>query len=247
MQVGRRYERVGSTRIYYQVTGTGPPVVLIHGFSGSSRWWVKNVPALAQHFRVYMVDLLGFGHSKTHHRFVLQEASWYLTRWMDRLKVPAAHLVGHSMGGVISIELAAEFPQRVNRLVLVGPAVINLQGGLWRQIAGLLQAFWLLPYGFLPVLFTDALRAGPRVLLQAAYELLTVELDVDIGQVKTPTLLVWGENDKAVPLKVGKAILQQLPQGKLKVIPGAGHTPMWDQPELFNTVVTDFLLSKRST
>ena len=76
--IQHRTARVGSALIHYQVAGAGQPLVLIHGLSGSSRWWSRNIEALARHFRLYVVDLVGFGASRNGHPFVLAEAAGYL-------------------------------------------------------------------------------------------------------------------------------------------------------------------------
>ena len=73
--------------------------MLVHGLSGSSRWWARNVGALAQRFRVHIVDLIGFGSSRDGHDFVLSEAADYLALWMERLEIERASVIGHSMQG----------------------------------------------------------------------------------------------------------------------------------------------------
>ena len=94
-----RLAKVGPLTVHYEVTGEGPPLVLVHGLSGSGRWWAYNVPSLAKHFRVYNVDLVGFGRSRGQ-RLVLQEAAGWLAEWLQMTGITQAHLVGHSMGRV---------------------------------------------------------------------------------------------------------------------------------------------------
>ena len=241
IRVGR--VRVGPSRVYYQEAGRdGPPVVLIHGLAGSSRWWRRNIRALAQHFHVYVIDLIGFGRSRGRSKFVLSEAAEHLRDWMDEVGISAAHVVGHSMGGVIAVDLAAQFPGRVRRLVLVDIAAFSfLDRAFVRSATGLAKTLWYLPFGFLPVLFTDALRAGPRLLWNAGRELLTTDIRAALAQVAVPTLIVWGEHDATVPLEIGERLGEELADTELFVIEKAGHNPMWDQPGVFNRVVTAFL------
>src|SRR5215212_4572050 len=85
VQLERRRAKVGPAMIAYAVAGAGPPVVLVHGLSGSSRWWRRNIGALTPHRRVYLVDLIGFGASRAHHPFALAEAASYLAQWLDQL------------------------------------------------------------------------------------------------------------------------------------------------------------------
>src|SRR5881397_2544937 len=89
----------------YEVAGTGEPVVLIHGLAGSSRWWRPILPALAVHHRVYMVDLPGFGSMSRTQRFALDAAVPWLVEWMDATGLHSADIVGHSLGGQLSLRL----------------------------------------------------------------------------------------------------------------------------------------------
>src|SRR6266511_901884 len=100
--------RVQGDPVRYRVAGQGEPIVLVHGLSGSSRWWVRNVGALTTHRRVYLVDLPGFGSMRHLYRhFVLEEAAPWLYAWMQAVGLTRADVVGHSMGGYIALRLAA--------------------------------------------------------------------------------------------------------------------------------------------
>ena len=241
MKIEKERVQIGPARIYYQVTGAGPPVVLIHGLAGSSRWWKRNIEALARQFRVYVIDLIGFGRSQGRHGFALNEAAELLAAWMERLGMGRAHLIGHSMGGVIAIDLAAQFPERVNHLVLVDAATFSFEHTLLQNVIGLAKTLWYLPFSFLPVLFTDAYRAGPLTLWQAGRELLTTDTRATLSEIKDPVLIVWGERDAVVPVEIGERLHHELPGAEFVVLEGAGHTPMWDQPEAFNHAVLRFL------
>src|SRR5688572_662620 len=85
VRLERRQVKVGPATIAYEVAGAGPPVILVHGLSGSSRWWWRTIGALTPYRRVYVVDLIGFGASRAGPPFVLAEAAGYLLRWMDQL------------------------------------------------------------------------------------------------------------------------------------------------------------------
>src|ERR671920_70456 len=158
----RHEVRVGEWSIGYEVAGEGEPVVLVHGLSGSTRWWFRNVPAIAERHRIYLVDLPGFGAMRSlRRRFVLAETATWLSEWMEAAGLERAHLVGHSMGGYVSVRLAASRPELVPLLLAVRYATP----------------------AFIPVLVRDALRMGPSTLLRTAWDLLAEDIRVDLRNV----------------------------------------------------------------
>jgi pimeloyl-ACP methyl ester carboxylesterase len=243
----RRRAQIGQATIVYQVTGSGPPIVLVHGLSGSSRWWARNIQPLAKRFRVHAVDLIGFGSSRGGQRFILGEAADYLERWMDQVGLECASLVGHSMGGYITAELAANHPERVERLVLVDAAALPFNRSFTAHGLGLILALRSMVPSFLPTLLYDALRAGPRTLWGAANDLLHSDLRPKLKHIQAPTLLVWGQHDTLVPLELGEQLSQHMRNKGLLVIKGAGHNPMWDCPLAFNREVGAFLAGQWSS
>jgi pimeloyl-ACP methyl ester carboxylesterase len=88
--------------VYYEVVGEGNPVILVHGLSGSTLWWVRNIQTLAQHHKVYLLDLPSFGTmNRAHPRFALSAAGSWLIAWMQAIGLQQADFIGHSMGGFI--------------------------------------------------------------------------------------------------------------------------------------------------
>lgn len=233
----------GTQRIFYTRAGRGPAVVLLHGLSGSGQWWRKNIGPLSRRFTVYAVDLIGFGGSRRQ-RFVLEETAASIARWMDSVQEEGEncfHLVGHSMGGLVAAELAAQHPERIDRLVLVDAAALPFGHTLARSALHLIHAIrWMRP-DFLPVLVKDALRAGPLTLLRAAQAIHQSDASGELAKIAARTLIVWGEHDTLLPPQRGQMLHQALPGSELVVIPRAGHNPMWDEPEAFNRLVLRFL------
>lgn len=233
--------RMGASTIYYETVGAGPPLMLVHGLAASSRWWVKNVQALGQHFQLYMLDLIGFGRSRTGQRFSLDEAARCLIQWMDQLKLEKMSIVGHSMGGRIAAELAADFPNRVDRLVLIDSPILPFQHGYTKQIWGMARALRHFSRDFLPVLIGDTLQAGSLNVLRIGRQLLLTDRSHKLAAIQAPTLIIWGDQDTIVPLALGKALTQGLPHSQFVTLKGAGHVPMWEKAEEFNRIVLDFL------
>jgi pimeloyl-ACP methyl ester carboxylesterase len=218
-------------------------VVLLHGLSGSGRWWRKNIGPLSKDFTVYTVDLIGFGSSRRQ-RFVLEETAASIARWMDAMQDEGEncfHLIGHSMGGLVAAELAAKHPDRIDRLVLVDAAALPFEHTIARSALHLVQSVrWMRP-DFLPVLVTDALRAGPLTLLRAARAIHQSDMTEDLGKIAARTLIVWGEHDMLLPPSRGAMLHDALPGSEFTIIQGAGHNPMWDEPETFNELALRFL------
>jgi pimeloyl-ACP methyl ester carboxylesterase len=234
--------RLGSASIHYQTAGSGPPVVLIHGLGGSARWWMQNISSLAQRFRVFALDLVGFGRSRG--CFVLEQAAERVAGWMARLSLPAAAVVGHSMGGWVAARLAADFPERVGKLVLVNAVALPLEFRLTGYLRGLAHGASRLHVPLLSLMVQDALRCGPRTFWRATRQIFAADIRPKLPAIQAPSLIVWGEKDYLIPVDTARALYRSLPGARLAVVKNAGHNVMWDQPEEFNRTVAQFLESE---
>ncbi len=240
-----RQVEVDGRRVAYRVAGperASDAVVLVHGLAGSMRWWASTVPALAEHYRVYLVDLPGFGSMRGFPGgFVLKEAASWLLAWMQALGLKRVHLVGHSMGGSICLSVAALNPEAVGRLALVDPAGIPSGRSTLGHIAPLVQDSLFSSSSLLPLLVRDALRAGPLTLWRASRDLLAHDIRDELHRVQAPTLLVWGEKDALIPSSLGYLLRQEIAGSSMLVIKGSRHVPMLDRPEELNRALLRFL------
>ncbi|MFD1730435.1 alpha/beta fold hydrolase [Deinococcus malanensis] len=157
--------------LHIQKTGVGPPVVLIHGLSGSSRWWRHNVPALSQEHQVFVLDLAGYGRAWRQRALSVQAASRLIADWLVAEDLVEVTLVGHSMGGHIALRVAALLPERVDRLVLACASGL-LKTSPTRAALRLPHAMLVGRPSFVPRIMADALRAGPMNLWHGASDLL---------------------------------------------------------------------------
>jgi pimeloyl-ACP methyl ester carboxylesterase len=231
----------GRRHIYY-VEGSGPPVVLIHGLSGSSRWWWRNIPELAEEFTVYLLDLPGFGSMRDERRgFELSEAAAWLASWMNELELEPAHVVAHSLGGYIGVRLAVQYSELVDRLVLVAPAGISEDKPLVGYSISLLRAAGQLRPRFATIFARDFIRAGPRTILRSARELLSEDATAELHKISQPTLLIWGARDSMIPPTIGRVFREEIPNSRLLVFERVGHVPMIDSHREFNDAVMRFL------
>jgi pimeloyl-ACP methyl ester carboxylesterase len=230
--------------VRYRSAGDGPPLVLLHGLAGSTRWWSRNLPALASRYHVHLVDLPGFGAmARGRTPFVLRESASWLLAWLDAVVAGPAPIVAHSMGARIALTSAARRPDAFDRLVLVAPAALRTDRSLVAHAAPLALAAARGGPRFVPLLVRDALRAGPRTLVRAARDLLDEDVHDALGAVRTPTLLVFGSHDRLVPAALGEVYCRELARARLVVLDGAGHVPMLEQPSRFEAEVLAFLAS----
>jgi pimeloyl-ACP methyl ester carboxylesterase len=233
-------------RIHSLEFGAGEEtVVLLHGLSGSARWWSRNVPALARFYRVLVPDLVGFGRTRGAGPVPgMDEAAELLAGWLTALGVERTHLIGHSMGGQVSIHLASLHPERLSRLVLADASGLRRLDGPARLARFAMEAAPLWKWGdprFLPTILVDAVAAGPRSIVRGLTNILGDDVTVLLPGLRVPTLLLWGEHDHLVPLEDAVAMRRAIPGARLAVIRGAGHNPMVDRPAAFDRLVLRFL------
>ncbi len=239
MELLRSCARLGIHSIDMESSGSKPPLILLHGLAGSSRWWGRNLNQLAATFQVYAPDLFGFGQSCCKHPFDLNRVADGLVQWMDRIGLKQAHLVGHSMGGYIAIDLAARFPAYVDRLVLVSAAA-RATAPQSSEFAAR-RHFNLRWLNTLSLVMPDLWYWKPRDILAAARTMLETNVQERLRNITALSLVIWGDHDPMVPIEQGYRLAQQLPCEELVVIESAGHHPMWEQPEPFNRELVHFL------
>jgi pimeloyl-ACP methyl ester carboxylesterase len=261
---GHGFATVWGTRLFYEVKGTGPAVVLIHGGQLDCRMWDDQFHAFSRDFRVIRYDVRGYGGS-------LRPGTLYsdaedLAGLLDYLKVEKAHIVGLSLGGRIAIDFALAHPMRVGSLTLAGPGLSGYEppGGaesdlrMWNIIKAARDegpeqatALWLKDPFMAPAM--EQARLAPR-LWRIARENAHCWLEnpvlqrppkpaavARLGEIKVPTLLVVGDRDLP-QIKTTIETLERGIRGSKKVtIEGAGHMVNMERPDLFNGAVLGFL------
>jgi len=246
--VEQRWTQVGGFRVHSLHAGASgaPGVVLLHGLSGSHRWWLKTIPALVDRFRVHVPELVGFGASRrAPHQPDIPEMAEVVLAWLSALGLERPHLVGHSMGGQVSLHMAAAQPDRFERLVLVSASGIP-RARTVRELQRFVRELttprtWVRPR-FAGTIVLDALRAGPRALTQAAQYILRDDVRPLLPRIRNPTLLLWGALDPLTPLAQGEAMARAIPDARLQVFPAAAHIPMVEWPDAFNRALLAFLV-----
>jgi len=253
--------------------GLHEPVVLVHGLGGQWQNWLENIPRLAQERRVLALDLPGFGLTPEPADGEISISGYgrCVDSFCEQLGLGRVAVVGNSMGGFISAEVAIQFPERVSRLALVSAAGISSADALQAPIltigrlASAIATNSAARYRTLasrPIARHASLALvarHPRLLkADLAYEgffkgagkagfdeALRACLDYDfrdrLPDVKVPTLIVWGEKDSIIPVRDANEFERLIPDSRKLVMRDTGHIPMAERPQAFNDVLTEFL------
>lgn len=213
------------------------PLVLLHGLASSPRCWQRTLPAVERRHHVLLVDLFA-GATR---RFGLQHSARELALRLRDLGAGPAVLVGHSMGGLVALHLAAEAPELVASLVLVDVPAIPVRRRRLGQAVAVARSSVRREASALGLVLGCVLRTSPIALIAATRATVAADLEQQAAVAAFPTLLVWGERDAIVPQAVGERLARGMPAAELVVIPNAGHQPMWEAPGAFNSVLATFL------
>ena len=238
--------------------GSGDPLLFLHGSGGVREGPYLNM--LAEQFTVYAPSHPGFGGSDgLEHIDDIIDLALFYHDVMDELGLESAHILGHSLGGMLGAELAALCSHRVNRLVLTNPV------GLWRDEEPVIDFFALTPTEYLDHMLHDVespaakeafAKPGSREdVMEAMYQRLQSfsaagkflwpipdkGLKRRIHRIKAPTLIIWGESDRLVPPSYAEDFQSKIPDSRVAILSECAHVPMIEKPEEFVSLVTDFL------
>lgn len=227
------------------------PLLFLHGWRSESKVWNQVMTNLARRgFNCYALDLPGFGSSETPKQpYRVEDYGLIVKEWIQQQKMGKIILIGHSFGGRISIKLASKHPELIEKLILVDSGgiknessekrIIGFLAKLTRPLSSLKIAKKLRPSIYKLIGAEDYL-ATPE--LQKTFLLIINEdLQSDMQKITVPTLIIWGKDDIATPLRDGKLMNELISNSKLSVIPQAGHYCFLDNEEYFNSELTKFL------
>ena len=185
---------------------------------GGRRLW----RGLRSRSRLHLVELPRLG------RLRAGEMAPWLGRLLDAVGLGRVDVLAHSLGGLVATELAMEQPDRVRRLVLVAPAGVPCGRGVLGRTLPLLEELYDVRT-WLPTIIGDAVRTGPVSLVHGVVYVWERDIRAELGAVRAPTLLVWGDRDRLVPARVAEEWQRLLPRSRLVRLP-CGHVPMWEAP-----------------
>jgi pimeloyl-ACP methyl ester carboxylesterase len=207
------------------------PVVLVHGLTGSLHWWRSTIDALERDHEVHVAHAPGL-------RF--RETAEWLGEWLRQESLTGATLVGHSMGGAVALAAAADNPGFVGRVAAIAPAGVFSSRRRLAYAWPVIRSVGASP-GRVALAARDVLRVGPFRLWRVAGDLLHADVLPVLPQVRAPTLVVWGANDRLLPPSLGTLFCDELPNGRLVILDHAAHIPMLEAPDELNDVLLRFL------
>ncbi|NJL33000.1 MAG: alpha/beta hydrolase [Chloroflexaceae bacterium] len=250
---------IGNQVVHYEVLGHGRPVIFLHGWLGSWRYWFPTMEVVGKHFRSYSFDFLGFGNSN--HRGAPVSVSTYsdqVIRFMDALGIDQAMLVGHSMGGMVAMKTAIIYPDRVQRVVTVGAPFTGDSLAWFLKLTNypiMANAFarwtWLRRNMFrffmgnvkdpsVQEILNDAVKSSAHTLRSTVGSMMQTNMRSELSRLRTPALIVHGGRDDIVnPRQVD--LFNPIPSAEILILHNSRHFPFFDEIDIFNEILLQFL------
>jgi len=247
--------------IYIGDEGKGFPLILIHGFLGSSKMWEPQINFFKNHFRVITPDLPGFGKSnkaKSHNS--IQSIANLLMDCLEEKKIDKFYLLGHSMGGMIVQEIAKKYGNKIVKLICYSTGPRGEMPGRFESVdqsrenlkkkgleitAKNIAKTWFVRKENAKY-FDICIEAGKQTSTKAADDALIAFKNwngVDtLKNIKNETLIVWGDQDKSYNLEQIKTLEKSIKKSKLVIFKNCAHNVHLEQPDQFNNIIKNFLL-----
>jgi pimeloyl-ACP methyl ester carboxylesterase len=267
------FTTVDGVRVHYQEAGDeqAPPVILIHGFISSNLVWSPILLSLARKgFRVIAPDLPGYGYSDkpADARYTIAEQARAIIGLMDELQIKKAMVVGASYGGAIAATMAIDYPERVEKLILVGavsnddakknfllrvsclPLIGDIATPLFLGSRWILRKRMQNMYRRMQKPINERMIAARhhllatanthRAMIRTARAWSANRIQREASLIRQPTMLVWGDADDHIPLTNAFRLRDMIPNAKLIVFRNCGHIPPAEHPEKFVEAVAEF-------
>jgi len=248
--------------MHYEVYGRGKPVILLHGWLGSWGLWQETMAYLGAFYRTYALDFWGFGESgKKRDTYAVQDFVGLVNQFMEQLGIEHAPLVGHSMGGTVSLSVAIKYPERVSKVAVVGSPIVGsslawplkLAGrrpiafmlfnmmGLFRGAMRLASPFICRDPRFPAMMDRDLSRTTIESFLLSIASLRRTDLRPMLDQVHAPTLGMYGDKDIIVNPLQWQPLQNGIKNVRIERFPTSGHFPMLEEPTDFSQRLKAFL------
>jgi pimeloyl-ACP methyl ester carboxylesterase len=248
--------------VHYEVYGRGRPVILLHGWLGSWGLWQDTMTYLGRYYRTYALDFWGFGESgKKRESYNVQDFVSLVDQFMQHLGIERAPLVGHSMGGTVSLAVAMQYPQRVRKVVVIGSPIVGsslslllkmfgrktiayiVYHNLWGLRAGfrLMSSYYTRDPRWPGMMDRDLSQTTLESFLLSIASLRKTDLRPRLSELFVPVMGMYGDKDIVVHPEQWKPLQDGAPTCRIERFPTAGHFIMLDDPWRFKEVLHDFL------
>jgi len=248
--------------VHYEVYGRGRPVILLHGWLGSWGLWQETMGYLGRYYRTYAMDFWGFGESgKKRETYAVQDFVSLVNQFMEQLGIMHAPLVGHSMGGTVSLSVAIRYPERVSKVVVVGSPIVGSSLAIPLKLAGYRPIAFMLfnmmgtfrfamkvaspiicrDERFAAMMDRDLSRTTVESFLLSIASLRRTDLRPMLDQIKIPAMGIYGDRDVIVHPKQWQPMQKGIPQAQIERFPTAGHFLMLEEPKDFGERLKAFL------
>jgi len=248
--------------VHYEVYGRGKPVILLHGWLGSWGLWQETMGYLGRYYRTYALDFWGFGESgKKRETYAVQDFVSLVNQFMEQLGIMNAPLVGHSMGGTVSLSVAIRYPERVSKVVVVGSPIVGSSLALPLKLAGyrpiafmlfnMMGGFRLAMKAASPIICRDERfaemmdrdlsRTTLESFLLSIASLRRTDLRPMLDQIKVPAMGMYGDRDVIVHPKQWQPMQKGIAHAHIERFPLAGHFLMLEEPQQFAERLKSFL------
>jgi pimeloyl-ACP methyl ester carboxylesterase len=231
--------------VHYEIFGRGKPLVLVHGWLGSWRYWVPVMDELSADYRTYALDLWGFGDSdKSRDRYELDSYVDLLVAFMDDLGLWRVPMVGHTLGAAVSAKLAVAHPDRVSKIMTIGLPLGS--EGINRKLlaAGpndsLGRLFWnrQKPYSEVE---SGAPKSAPNIVARTIQQVAELDMHDLLDDIDIPVLTLYGGKDNVIDPGQADKVDEEHSGARSIVLPGTRHFPMLDETATFTRLLRDFM------
>jgi pimeloyl-ACP methyl ester carboxylesterase len=229
--------------VHYEVLGRGRPIIFLHGWVGSWRYWIASMQVASTSFRAYGLDLWGFGESaRDPKRYSIDQQTDLLTRFLDEMGIGKVALVGHGLGALVGFNFCSRWPQSVDRMIAVScPMYYDSINSRLRTSSLPDLINWLV--GKTPetaAALADASKADPLAISDSISSFQSNGLLGKMRETQIPCLLVHGQNDPAIQAPPADNSINLPHMMHHVVLDSSGHFPMIDETTRFNRLLTDF-------
>lgn len=230
--------------VHYEVLGRGRPLILLHGWVGSWRYWIPTMQAISTNFRTYAFDLWGFGDTaKTSGNYSFERQLALIDHFLQEMGIGKAALIGHGLGAVLAITFASRYPTLVDRLMAacLPAGLATIHPRLSKESPAAL-AEWLRTATIDRAMLCEAEKTDPLVIQRSLAELEKLNLVETMQTLNTPILYIFGLNDPLVqPPSEAQIEAQTNPLAHTIFFDASGHFPMLEEASKFNRLMFDFL------